>query len=194
MSLAALFPDGPGALEPLLANLAVRLLGEGAEREVELLAAADAQLLHTRDDPKKGDQYCLCLVVPERLFARAAPRQATIEERLLEGARSFLPAALRGQLHAVSLAPRLLVEPSWRERARAWATGARTPPSGLPASRAAGPPPVARSAAPTPRATVAIGGTPDPPPPPERTRVCAPPRPKEAPLPIGERYKWTRIV
>lgn len=180
-----LFPEG---LEPLLATLAERLMGEGAELEVELLTAARASLLHARTDPALGDQYCLCLTVPPALFERAARTQDAVEARLLGGARRLLPRPMRAKLHQVALAAALVKRRDWRRRGQEWIEGP------VRKGRLLARPPAEREAPRVwARVTVEVGRSLEEARAEERgeQRRTAP---KEPEPPAKERYKWTRIA
>lgn len=108
----------PGGLEPLLSAMAQRFAGEQAEDAVELLVSARPSLVHVRSDARRGDLYCLGLLVPQPILDRLGRGAAALERDLLSCARGLLPKALAGKLDAVSLGPLLASEQGWREGLR----------------------------------------------------------------------------
>lgn len=186
-TLDSFFPEG---LEPLLSSLAVRLVSDGAEREVGLLAVAQPSLVLLRTDPTEGELYALCLMIPSRLFAQLGQGQAPLEERLLKEVRGLLPRPIRNKVVQVSLASLLNAERDWRQRAQRWSRGGRVDKSRESGDKQKEP--KGKRERPTPALTVEIGRT-EAERAPSRSRVAPPARPKAEPIPAKIRYKETRM-
>lgn len=192
-------PDG---LEPLLAEMAERLIGQGAERDVEVLMSARAHLiLALNPGPGQGqaqgsgERYCLCLSVPPRVHERLGGQRGAMEARLLVQARQLLPEPARARLQQVAIAPALVARRDWRERMRALMQGGQArvaPVQGPGPGRAPAKERVTKERivievrpdveeGPAPGAGAGSG------------RVAPPPRPKEGPAPVKERYRTLKL-
>lgn len=192
--------DGPDGLEALLSEMAERLIGEGAEREVELLMSARAQVMPV-PAPAQGqggqgqgaaERCCLCLSVPPLIYERLGGRRGAMEERLLRQARRLLPEPVRARLQQVSIAQALVARRDWRERMRTLMAGGGRPAAGPAAAPRRAP--AAKERVTKERIVIEVRPDVDPPSVSSREgRVAPPARQREEPAPVKERYRTLKL-
>jgi hypothetical protein len=111
-------------LEPLLATLARVLANDGLSREVAILISAEPRLdWLNHDNMAELDIYSLCLCIPFKLYAQIDSERQECEKAIAKRIPPLLLATPHEYINQVVIAPKLLADDNWRDKALAWLTG-----------------------------------------------------------------------
>gem|GEM_PF-1865253 len=116
--------DGTIKVEPLLSTVARMLAQSGRAREVAVLASSKADLsLLGREDWTYIDHYRLALRIPYKLYVQIEEDKTEIE-KIIESCIDKVLVVNKGHvLDEVTIAPDLVDDNRWRDKAAAWLAG-----------------------------------------------------------------------
>lgn len=111
--------------EAILGSLARLFAAEGKAREVAVLTYSQPKLVETGYDNWNGgiSFYSLFLHVPLNLYPQMADDRTSVEEAILAKAQIFLEKFSGDKLTEVKIAPSVVEDSQWREKAIAWLSG-----------------------------------------------------------------------
>ncbi len=112
-------------LEPLLASVSRQFAHDGSANEVAVIVAAVPTIEETSYDNWNGGTYgyTLTLQVPAHVYAQVKPSLERLEKAIYSKIEEFLRGSSNQVLHAVVIAPEVVGDDGWREKARAWLAG-----------------------------------------------------------------------
>ncbi|MHB1356891.1 MAG: hypothetical protein ACYCZF_13065 [Anaerolineae bacterium] len=111
-------------LDPLLATLAKVLSAEGLARELAVVTSAEVRFeWESHDNFGDVDIYGLLFSVPLPVFSQIESDLHRIQDELLKRIHKLVRAYPDESISRVTIAPKLLADYDWRNKATAWLTG-----------------------------------------------------------------------
>lgn len=112
-------------LEPLLASVSRQFAFDGAANEVAVIVAAAPRIDETSYDNWNGGTYgyTLTLEVPAHVYAQVKPELSKLETSISSKLNEFLRGSDNHVLNNVVIAPEVVGDEGWRNKARAWLAG-----------------------------------------------------------------------
>ncbi|WP_055337297.1 hypothetical protein [Ralstonia solanacearum] len=112
-------------LEPLLASVSRLFAYDGYANEVAVIVAAKPKIDETSYDNWNGGTYgyTLTLEVPAHIYAQVKSALPQLESAITSKMMEFLRGSDNQVLNSVVIAPEVVGDDQWRDKARAWLAG-----------------------------------------------------------------------
>ncbi|MBU9435689.1 hypothetical protein KTE91_11295 [Burkholderia multivorans] len=112
-------------LEPLLASVSRQFAFDGAANEVAVIVAATPKIEETSYDNWNGGTYgyTLTLEVPAHVYAQIKQSLTQLEKAIASKIDEFLRGSSNQVLNGVVIAPEVVGDDRWRDKARTWLAG-----------------------------------------------------------------------
>lgn len=112
-------------LEPLLASVSRQFAYDGSANEVAVIVAATPKIEETSYDNWNGGTYgyTLTLEVPAHVYSQVKSALSQLESAIAAKIKEFLRGSDNQVLDSVVIAPEVVGDGQWRDKARAWLGG-----------------------------------------------------------------------